>query len=63
LPNQVKSGSFFYDAKLNLGSWKPNRDDFRCMSIAALKLFAQNLKFERLRVKQELAEEMFKYNK
>jgi hypothetical protein len=59
----VKSGSFFYDAKLNLGDWKANKDDFRCMSIAALKMFAKNLKFERLQVTPELAEEIFKYNK
>jgi hypothetical protein len=39
------------------------KDDLRCLSISAIKLFGQNLKFERLQIDKEVAEEMFKYNK
>ncbi len=40
-----------------------NKNDLRCLSIAANKIFTQNLKFDRLDVSEELAQEMFKYNK
>ena len=58
----IKSGSFFYDVKLNIDNWKPSKDELRCLSIAANKLFSRNLNFERLQVKPEVAAEMFKYN-
>lgn len=35
----------------------------RCLSISAVKLINKNLKFERLRIKADLAQEMFKYNR
>jgi len=61
-PPQFEYGSFVYDAKLNLGDWKPSFDDFRSMSVQAYKLRDMNLKFERLDVNQECAQEMFKYD-
>lgn len=39
------------------------KEELRCLSIGALKLASKKLNFERLQIKPELAEEMFKFNK
>ena len=39
------------------------KEELRCLSIAATKLIRQNISFERLKIKQDIAEEMFKHNK
>ncbi|CAF1363855.1 unnamed protein product [Adineta steineri] len=62
-PPQFQYGSFAYDAQLNIGDWKPTRDDLRCLSIQAYKLRDNDLRFERLDITQSVAEEMFKYDR
>ncbi|CAF0887394.1 unnamed protein product [Brachionus calyciflorus] len=62
-PPDIKSGSFVYDAKLNIPDWKPSKEELRCLSILASKLISQNLKFEKLKISVDLAQEMFKNNK
>jgi hypothetical protein len=44
----------------SIPNWKPTREDLRCLSISASKLYNQKLKFERLKVKSEKAKEIFK---
>ena len=39
------------------------KDELRCLSISASKIASQDLKFERLVIKSDLALQMFKYNK
>ena len=39
------------------------KEELRCLSVAATKLISQNIAFERLKIKQDIAEEMFKHNK
>lgn len=64
-PPDLNSGSFVYDAQLNIGNegWRPSPEELRCLSISAVKLINKQLRFERLRIRRDLAEEMFKYNK
>ncbi|CAF3068570.1 unnamed protein product [Rotaria socialis] len=62
-PPQFQFGSFAYDAKLNLGDWKPNRDDLRCLSIQAYKLRDLDLRFECLNINESVAQEMFAYDR
>ncbi|CAF4013235.1 unnamed protein product [Rotaria magnacalcarata] len=62
-PPQFQFGSFAYDAKLNLGDWKPNRDDLRCLSIQAYKLRDLDLRFECLHINESVAQEMFAYDR
>ncbi|CAF1065233.1 unnamed protein product [Didymodactylos carnosus] len=62
-PPQFEHGSVVYDAKLNLGNWKPSFEDLRSLSIQAYKLRDLNLKFEPLQINRECAEEMFKYDR
>lgn len=59
----IKSGSFSYDSKLNLGDWKPTKSELRCLSIGATQLIKKNLKFERLNVTLDVARNIFQYNK
>ncbi|CAF1023625.1 unnamed protein product [Adineta ricciae] len=62
-PPHFQAGSFAYDAQLNIGDWKPTRDDLRCLSVQAYKLRDRDLRFERLDVTQSVAEEMFAYDR
>ncbi|RNA44511.1 39S ribosomal mitochondrial [Brachionus plicatilis] len=62
-PPDIKSGSFIYDAKLNIQNWKPSKEELRCLSIMVSKLVAQKLQFEKLKISPEIAMKMFKYNK
>jgi len=62
-PPRFEYGSFVYDAKLNLGDWRPTRDDLRSLSIQAYKLRDSDLRFERLDLTRPVAEEMFAYDR
>lgn len=49
--------------KLGINDWKPSKEDLRCLTISASKIHNQKYRFDRLIVKPELAQEIFKYNK
>lgn len=49
--------------KLHIIFLKPSKDELRCLSISASKIIKDDLKFERLEINEDLANEMFKFNK
>ncbi|KAL7290188.1 hypothetical protein TKK_0015897 [Trichogramma kaykai] len=58
----LKSGSFTYDAVIDLPDWKPTQAELRAMSAAFVKLSNQESFMERLEVSEELALDMFQDN-
>ncbi|XP_014771263.1 39S ribosomal protein L39, mitochondrial [Octopus bimaculoides] len=61
-PN-VKSGSFVYDADLNLPNWKPTLRELYALSSIGSKLQYQDYRFEPLTVNEQTAREMFQHNR
>lgn len=62
-PTSVKSGSFVYDAHLNLPRWKPNQTELNCLSRIGSKLQYTDLRFEPLDISADLALKMFSDNR
>ncbi|XP_059148840.1 large ribosomal subunit protein mL39-like [Physella acuta] len=62
-PPNIASGSFVYDADLNLGDWKPSNIELNCLSRIGLRLNYSDFKFQRLEVPVSVAEEMFSDNR
>ncbi|KAL5019770.1 hypothetical protein ScPMuIL_002662 [Solemya velum] len=62
-PPDVKSGSFVYDADLDLPNWQPTQMELNCLSRIGTRLQHEDLKFDRLEVKASLASEMFEDNR
>ena len=60
-PN-VSTGSFIYDASMNVSDWSATKEELMAISAAMHRLAEQNLPFERIVVKQNLAAEMFAEN-
>lgn len=55
----VRSGSFVYDVDLDIEDWLPTSVELRCMSQIGARMKEQDLKFERLDITSDKAEEMF----
>ncbi|XP_074094059.1 mitochondrial ribosomal protein L39 [Cotesia typhae] len=58
----IKSGSFIYDAQLDLPNWTPTASEMRVLSSEFTKLIQQELPIDRLEVNEALALEMFQDN-
>ncbi|KAL1128924.1 hypothetical protein AAG570_013458, partial [Ranatra chinensis] len=61
-PN-VASGSFIYDASLNLEDWKPSLDELRTLSAHMMRLSQKEWPIERLEVTEKVATEIFADNR
>ena len=61
VPN-IKSGSFVYDAYIDLPDWKPTDTEMRAMSAQFVKLCNQELPIERLQTIESVALDMFQDN-
>ncbi|XP_059488265.1 large ribosomal subunit protein mL39 [Neocloeon triangulifer] len=57
-PN-VKTGSFIYDVQLDMPEWHPTHDELKVLSAQFVNMAREELKFERLVVDAEFAEEIF----
>lgn len=61
VPN-IKSGSFTYDAYLDLADWSPADQEIRALSAQYIKLINQHLPLERLETTESLALDIFQDN-
>lgn len=62
-PPSIRSGSFVYDAVLDLTSWTPRPDELQMMGVHVGRLSLENKPFERLEVDASVAHKMFQHNK
>ncbi|KAK3734779.1 hypothetical protein RRG08_059956 [Elysia crispata] len=62
-PPNVSSGSFVYDAALNLGDWKLSQTELNCLSRIGYRLSFADLRLQRLQVPVSVANEMFADNR
>lgn len=60
-PN-IKAGSFVHDAFINLPDWKPTEAELKALSATFVKLIQKELPFERLKISEQVALDMFKDN-
>lgn len=58
----MKSGSFVYDVKLGLDSWKPTIAELRTLSAEFVIMARKELILERLEVTAEVAMDIFAEN-
>jgi len=59
----ITSGSFIYDAALNIPDWKPTVSELNCLSRIGGKLSHEEYKFERLDCDASVALKMFEDNR
>ncbi|XP_050595444.1 39S ribosomal protein L39, mitochondrial [Bombus affinis] len=58
----IKSGSFIYDAHVDLADWKPTDQEMRALSAQYVKLINKELPIDRIEVSESLALDMFQDN-
>jgi len=58
----LNSGSFVYDAVIDLDNWKPKQEELRVFTTMLRKTALEEIKFERLDVSKEMAKEIFEHN-
>ncbi|RUS83914.1 hypothetical protein EGW08_008328 [Elysia chlorotica] len=59
----VSSGSFVYDAALNLGDWKLSQTELNCLSRIGYRLSFADLRVQRLTIPVSVANQMFADNR
>ncbi|GFS26945.1 39S ribosomal protein L39, mitochondrial-like [Elysia marginata] len=62
-PPNVSSGSFVYDAALNIGDWNLSQTELNCLSRIGYRLSFADLRFQRLQVPVSVANQMFADNR
>ncbi|GFO33653.1 39S ribosomal protein l39, mitochondrial-like [Plakobranchus ocellatus] len=62
-PPNVSSGSFVYDAALNIGDWQLSQTELNCLSRIGYRLSYADLKIQRLEVPVSVADQMFADNR